>query len=61
MTTIKSRVPQDLKDERAMRIFHDRLDRTHVRVGEVSDPAATATNAELATKIAEILAHFRIK
>lgn len=59
--TIKSRVPFDLSDEGSMRAFHDRLDRTHLRVGQVDDPLSTATTTELAAKVAEILAHFRIK
>ena len=59
--TIKSRIPTDIKDDRAMRPFLDRLDRTHIKVGEVNDPSGSTTFAEIDAKIAEILKYFRAK
>lgn len=59
--TIKSRVPSDLSDERAMRAFHDRLDRNHIKVGEMADLATSPTTDEIAVAINAILAIFRSK
>lgn len=60
--SIKSRLPQELKDERSMRVFLDRLDRNHVKTGEISDlDTATATTTDLATAFNTLLAIYRSK
>jgi hypothetical protein len=59
--TIKSRLPGQLDDERAMRPFLDRLDRNHVKIGEIEDLAASPTNTELATAINAIIEIMRSK
>ena len=58
---VKSRIPTDIKDDRAMRPFLDRLDRNHVKAGEIEDLAASPSNAEIATAINTLLAIFRSK
>ena len=59
--TIKSRIPTDIKDDRAMRPFLDRLDRNHVKAGEIADLAASPSNAEIATAFNALLTIFRSK
>jgi hypothetical protein len=44
-----------------MRPFLDRLDRNHVKAGEIEDLAASPSNAEIATAINTLLAIFRSK
>ncbi len=62
MTTIQTRVPQKLDDEQAMRTFHDRLDRTHLRVGQLDDLDSAAVSAtDLALRFNELLEQFRLK
>lgn len=61
MTTIKTRVPDKLDDERDMRSFLDQLDRKHIKVGQMTDLASSPTTAELATAFNAMLAIFRTR
>lgn len=59
--TVKSRIPDKLDDERAMRPFLDRLDRNHVKAGQLTNLAASPTNEEVATAFNALLEIFRSK
>ncbi len=56
---IQSRVPDDLDDNDAMTQFLDALDRKHIKVGNLTDLAASPTTTEIATAINSLLAIFR--
>lgn len=57
--TVKSRVPDQLDDEQAVRTFLDALDRKAIKVGNLTDLAASPTTTELATAFNALLAIFR--
>lgn len=57
--TVKSRVPDDIQDQDAIRNFLDSLDRKAIKVGNLTDLAASPTTTELATAFNALLAIFR--
>jgi hypothetical protein len=59
--SVKSRVPDDITDERSMRSFLDAQDRRFLKLGELDDLAASPTTTEIATKINAMLAIIRTR
>ena len=57
----KSRVPDKLDDEAAMRQFLDQLDRKHIKIADLTDLPASPTTTEIATAINSLLAIFRTR
>ena len=52
MTARRSRVPDDLTDERSMRAMHDRHDRIHLTIGDQTDlDSGTAVLADVVAAI----------
>jgi hypothetical protein len=58
---MKSRVPDDLNDERAVKTFLDTLDRKNVKLADLADLAASPTVEQISTKINAMLAIFRLR
>lgn len=59
--TLRSRVPSDLNDERAMRAMYDAMDKRQMALGEVADLDSSATLADAIAKINEMLATQRTR
>jgi len=57
----KSRVPDDMKDDDAMRQFLDATDRRQVAMGQIDDLSGGATLADVIAKVNAILATQRTR